>query len=386
VTNLSLCNKRGLRVQRQIRALTLVALFSGVAQGAGDISGTVVNQSRGEPAAGDDVILVQLDPSFDEEAHAKTDAHGRFTLPVRYPDKRYLVRVVRQGVSYDQRASAGDALVIAVFDTARKVRDVTGTIEILRAGVEGNLLHVSDMYEIRNTSNPPLTETGGHTFDAYLPANAQVDSVLAAGPGKLGVLIAAAPVSGQPGHCAVDFPLRPGATRFAFNYDLPYDGHATFETRHAYPLEQLAIMIPPTMKFSSRAAAFEILPVDSSRYQVLAANHLKAGEGPEFEIFGAGDLPSVGNQDKSEAWAHPPLPSHATSLALGPIVEPSLAWIDSRSKPIEPPSQSLALRGVISVLLALCAVLIWRVRTGLSSDRHGVRRGHPSKPGDIACP
>ena len=310
--NLPLCNKGGLGVRRQLRALTLVALFSGIAQGASDITGTVVNQSRDKPAVGDDVILVQLDPGFEEEAHAKTDARGGFTLPVRYPDKRYLVRVVRQGVSYDQRASAGDALVIAVFDTAQKVRNVTGTIEILRAGVEGNLLHVSDMYEIRNASDPPLTRTGRQTFDAYLPAKAQMDSVLVAGPGKLGMLIAATPVSGEPGHYAVDFPLRPGATRFAFNYDLPYDGHATFQTRHAYPFEQLAIMIPPTMKFSSRWAAFEILPVDSNRYQVLAANQLKAGEGPEFEVFGAGGLPPLGNQAKSEAWAHPPPPSNST--------------------------------------------------------------------------
>jgi hypothetical protein len=177
----------------------------------------------------------------------------------------------------------------------------------------------------------------------------------------VGLLISATPVSGEPGHYAVDFPLRPGATKFAFNYDLPYDGHATFQTRHAYPFEQLAIMIPPTMKFSSRLAAFEILPVDSSRYQVLAANHLKAGQGPEFEVFGAGGLPPLGNQAQSEAWAHPSVPSNFT-----PLAEPSLAQIDSQSKPIQPPSQSRVFGGVILVLLGLCAVLIWRARKGLS--------------------
>jgi hypothetical protein len=293
-----------------------------------------------------------------------------FTLPVKYPDSPYLVRVFHQGISYDQAALAGATLQIAVFDTARQVRSVTGTIEILRAGIEANLLHVSDLYEIWNQSNPPLTEAGTRTLDAYLPANARLDSVLAAGPGKLGMRISATAVSGKPGHYAVDFPLRPGATKFAFNYDLPYEGHAKFQTRHAYPLAQLAIMIPPTMKFSSPSAAFEILPVDTSRYQVLAANQLKAGEGPEFELSGAGSLPPLGNQAKSDAWAHPPLPP-ATPLTLGSIPKPALASIDSRSKRIEPPSQSIAFCGVISVLLAVCAVLIWRARQGLSSDKHG---------------
>jgi hypothetical protein len=276
--------------------------------------------------------------------------------------------VFHQGVSYDQRASAGDPLTIAVFDAAPNLRNVTGTIEIVRAGTEGTLLHVSDMYEIRNASNPPLTKTGGRTFEVYLPAHARIDSVLAAGPGKLGLLITATPVSGEPGHYAVDFPLRPGATDFAFNYDLSYDGRARFPTRHAYPLEQLAIMIPPAMGFSSRSGAFEILRVDSSRYQVRAANHLKAREGPEFEVFGAGRLPPLGNRAKAEPWTHPPLPPNSTLSALGPTGEPSGAWINARSKPIEPPSQSLALDGVIAMLLAVCAVFVWRAR---KSDKTG---------------
>jgi len=57
----------------------------------------------------------------------------------------------------------------------------------------------------------------------------------------------------------VNFPLRPGATKFAFNYDLPYDGHATFRTKHVHPLKQLAIMIPPSMKVHVALTGFEML-------------------------------------------------------------------------------------------------------------------------------
>jgi 5-hydroxyisourate hydrolase-like protein (transthyretin family) len=74
----------GPTVQRQLRAWTLVACFSTAAQGGTDITGTVVNPSRGEPAAGDDVVLVQLNPWIEqEESRAKTDDHGRFILPVQ---------------------------------------------------------------------------------------------------------------------------------------------------------------------------------------------------------------------------------------------------------------------------------------------------------------
>jgi hypothetical protein len=359
--NLPLCGK-GFRMRKLLSVLAMLACCSTAALGANNITGSVLNQSRGEPAAGDAVILLRLDEGLHEEARAKTDALGAFTFNVQYPDKPYLVRVVHQGVSYDQRASAGDALSIQVFDATPRVQGVTGSIEILRAGTTGNLLHVSDLYEIRNESSPPLTQAGERTFEAYLPPKAKISSVLAAGPGEIGVMISAAPVPGEPGHYAVSFPLRPGATKLAFNYDLPYDGRAAFQTRHAYPLQQFAVMIPPTMKFSSRSPAFKILATGNSRYQVRAGNQLKAGEGPEFEVSGIGDLPPLGDQAKSQEQSHSPAPSNPTQSALGRAALPSLASIDSRSKPTQPPSQSLVLDGVTSVLLVACALLVWRAR------------------------
>jgi hypothetical protein len=268
--------------------------------------------------------------------------------------------VVHEAVSYDQRAYAGDDLSIQVFDAAPRVPRVSASIEILRAGTKGNLLHVTDMYELKNESSPPVTEAGGQTFEVYVPANAKMDSVLAAGPAKIAVLIPANPVPGEPGHYTVSFPLRPGETKFAFNYDLPYEGHAVFETRLAYPLQQLAVMIPPSMKFSSRSSAFALLPTGRSDYQVQAANQLKAGEGPGFEVSGTGVLPPFGDQTKSQAGTlttpRPTTPDSDRALwsSFG-HVDPQLQQTYSRS-------QSLVLGGLTAVLLGVCALLVWRAR------------------------
>jgi hypothetical protein len=348
--------------RRMLSVLALLACFSTAAMGANYITGSVRNQSRGEPAAGDDVILAGLGTGMQEEARAKTDSQGAFNLNVQYPDKPYLVRVFHQGVSYDQQASAGQVLSIQVFDAATHVQGITGTIEILRTGTVGDLLHVSDMVEIKNESSPPLTQASERTFEVYLPANAKIDSVLAAGPGQMGVMISAAPVSGELGHYAVNFPLRPGATKFAFNYDLPYRGHAAFQTRHAYPLQQMAVMIPPTMKFSSRSPAFKILPVGNSRYQVQAANQLQAGEGPGFEVSGTGALPPLGDQAKPQARSQSSAVPNRVESVPGRSALPSLAYVDTRLKQTQPPSQSLVLGGVTSALLAACVLLVWRAR------------------------
>ena len=353
---------KGFCPRRMLPVLALLACFSTAAMGVNYITGSVRDQSRGEPAAGDEVILLRLDGGMQEEARAKTDSQGAFNLNVQYPHKPYLVRVFHQGVSYDQQASAGQVLSIQVFDAAAHVSGITGTIEILRTGTVGGMLHVSDMVEIENESSPPLTQAGERTFEVYLPAKAKIDSVLAAGPREMGVMISAAPVPGELGHYVVNFPLRPGATKFAFNYDLPYRGHAAFQTRHAYPLKQMAVMIPPTMKFSSRSPAFKILPVGNSRYQVQAANHLLAGDGPGFEVSGTGALPSLGDQAKPQARSQSPAVPNRGESVPGRGALPSLANIDTRLKQTQPPSQSLVLGGVTSILFAACILLIWRAR------------------------
>ena len=264
-----------------------------LALAADSIKGAVHNQTNNGPAAGDDVLLLGAGQDKREEGRAKTDSEGSFTFGVQHPDKPHLIRVIHQGVNYDRRVSAGNAISIDVADARAEVKSITGGIEIIRAGTHENRLHITDMVEIMNLSNPPVTEANERTFEVYLPGDAKIESVLAAGPENIGSMISATPIRGEPGHYTVNFPLQPGATKFAVNYDLPYDGRTTLRTKNMYPLQQLAVMIPPTMKFVSQSIAFQILPVVNDRYHVEAAEHIKAGERLEFQISGVGVLPSV---------------------------------------------------------------------------------------------
>ena len=386
-----------------IRALVgfaLLAAFSATALADSAIHGSAQNLSRGRPAVGDEVMLIRinvhngilhdrvLDPATDEETEArtKTDAQGAFTFHTRYPDKSYLVRTIHQGVAYDQPASSGDSVSIQVFDSAPRAPAISGSIEILRVGTRaaGNekFLHVSDMYEIRNDSNPPLTQAGAHTFDVFLPADARIDSVLAAAPSaaessgrsagqnggqgqsqgrnqeRIGVIVSAAPVPGESGHYTVNFPLRPGATKFAFNYDLPYHGHAAFRSRHEYALQQMAIMFPPAMKFVSPSSAFQKLATGNNEYQVEAAVRLGPGDGPEFEISGNGPLPSL--QTKAQTQPQSAVPANSNPTAPPAQAAP----VNSAPKPDRGPARWPWL-AVTSAILLSCAFLVLKVSKAL---------------------
>jgi hypothetical protein len=351
-------------------ALTTCLSLSLAAVAADSITGTARNQTRDRLAAGDEVILLRLDQGMQEEARTKTNSQGAFTLTVQYPDKLHLVRVVHQGVNYDQRASAGNAVSIDVFDAAAKVHSVTGSIEIIRTGTSGNLLHVSDMVEIKNDSSPPLTQAGERTFEVYLPAHARIDSVLAASSGNIGVLISAAPVPGEPGHYTVNFPLRPGSTKFAFNYDVPYDGHLMFRTKMKYPLRQLAVMMPPTMKFTPRSPGFKVLATGDSSYQVEVADDLKTGEGPGFEISGTGAMPSIQARGQSRPQPQANALPRPAFPARGSVDQRSFGKSDLHGVSPAPASSASPLQwwilGSAAVaVLGVCGFLIWSTRHSL---------------------
>jgi hypothetical protein len=345
----------------------LILLLSSAAIGAAStISGVVRNQSRGEPAVGDEVILIRLDQGMlnqevNVEAQTRTTAQGAFLLNVQHPDQAYLVRIIHQNVNYDQAVSVGNEITITVFDALPHVPELSGTIEILRAGVKGHSLHVSDMYEIRNASKPPTTQAGERTFEVYLPASAKVDSVLAAGPGRIGVMITAIPVPGEPGHYSVNFPLRPGATKFAFNYDLPYDGHAAFQTRHIYPLQQFAVMIPPTMKFSSHSPDFQTLETGGNDYQVHAVSPLIAGEGPGFSISGTGNIPPLRYQSKIQSPAQFFFLPNSTVSAPDHVIPPVSGHPGSRNRTLSRVS-ALFWIGLGYLFLSACIFIVWRKR------------------------
>ena len=342
--------------------LTALSGFSTTTSGPDDITGSVHNLTLSEPARAEEVVLIRLDGEMPEEARVKTDEYGGFAFQVQHPDKAYLVRVIHQGVEYDRRASGGRVLAIGVCDAATKVPGVSGSIEIIRAGVRGKLLQVSDMYEIENNSSPPITQAGKRTFEVYLPRDAKIDSVLAAGPAEIAAMISAEPVPGEPGHYTVAFPLVPGATRFAFNYDVSYSGRAIFQTRRKYAVRQLAVMISPNMSFSSRSASFQLLPTGKGNFRVHAANDVGAGRGPVFELSGTGSLPALDSSEKLTEQARAGISPNAIVAAPVQWVSPALPRKDPRWSSA-PPSQAIALYALSSILLLVCVLLVWRNRT-----------------------
>jgi hypothetical protein len=302
--------------------LMFTCVLSAVSGYAADaVSGVVHNQTTGKPAAGDDVILLRLAQGMQEEARTTTDAQGAFTfnIPATQVKNQRLVRVMHQGVNYDQVVVDATPLQPIVFDAVPKVTGLKGSIGVVRVESEGTTLKMAEMYSITNASAPPVTQAGPRNFQISTPANAVFDFVQAKGPG--GIWVNVQPKKAQAGRYNVDFPIRPGETLFKFAYHLPYAGQTALRLKLAYPIERFAVMHPQSMSFKPlRNGTFTANDGPNGLVIEAAVAQPSAGDVPAFEISGGGALPPI----TAEARNAPPRRSAPAAATNPPVSRPAV--------------------------------------------------------------
>jgi len=309
------------QVRRQAILLgcVLIACFSASAFGAGSITGRVRNQTTAQLSAGDDVILLRFGKGMEEVSRTKTDPQGAFTfsgisaLAGTSATDQYMVRVMHQGVNYDQTVIDTAPLEIDVFDAVSKIIGLSGGIGMVQLESDGKMLKVSEMYAITNASNPPRTQSGPHNFEISLPETATLDSMEARRSEGIWIKTPPVPEPGQPGRYAINFPIRPGDTLFKYTYHLPYSGPTRFHLRVPYPIQKFAVMHPPSLSFKALRRGAFVSPGMANGLQIeKAVSEPLVGDVPAFEVSGVGLAsapPSLAQASPPPKVSPPPLPT-----------------------------------------------------------------------------
>jgi hypothetical protein len=290
---LRIVNILGLR--RQI-ALAAFCCACTVAAFAAQIGGTVTNGTTKKPSAGDDVVLLSLSSGMEEVAHTKTDEQGRFVLNAPDGVGQHLLRVDHQDASYFKPVPPGTSIVdVTIYDAAKNVDNVVSDGRVFRfQTIGGGQLEVSEMFILRNDSNPPRTKTGERSFEFELPAGAEIEDGVAEGPG--GMPTNSPPVAaGKKNRYGFAFPIRPGRSRFEVRYKVPYAGTREFKITPELPLAELGIMLPKSMQFNSSDPSFAPAQ-DESGMTVFVAKNVSPGKQLRFSVSGEGSMPSENAQ------------------------------------------------------------------------------------------
>lgn len=278
-----------------LRASALVLLASSSFAIAGTINGTVTNKTSGKPSSGDKVTLLSLAAGLEELTSTKTDGSGHFALKTPDDNVPYLIKVEHQKGDYFKNMPPGRTEAeINVYDVATKVEGVSTEADVLRVEAENGQLKVTENYFVKNTSSPPRTESSEHTYEVVLPPDAVLEGAATVGPSNMPLAATPDPVSPK-GHYAFSFPIRPNegenGTRFQLTYHLNYSGSYKFSAKEMQGADNVAVMLPKSMKFESRGeAAFQPVPDDVSA-QTYLVRGIQAGQTVEFNISGTGSLP-----------------------------------------------------------------------------------------------
>lgn len=294
----------------------VILLASPLSLLAASLTGTVTNQTTNKPSVGDEVVLLQLQAGMTEAGRVKTDAKGHFSfnLPEAGP---HLIRVEHQKGSYFKQAPPGTQSVeIDVYDVAAKVEGITTEANVLRLEADNSGLKITENYFVKNQSSPPRTQFSDHAYEIYLPTDAKIEGSAAMAPN--GMPVASSPVPlGEKGHYAFAFPIRPGETRFQLSYSVPYSGSYKFTARLAMAAENVAVMLPKSMKFTP-ASTSSFQPVnDDVTAQTFLAKNVNPGQPLEFTVSGTGSMPREAQGADSQASGGSPDGPGATVAAPG---------------------------------------------------------------------
>lgn len=294
-------NPKGMLGSGIKNALLFVCFSCALSACASDaIPGTVRNQTSGKAAVGDEVILLRVQNGMEEESRTRTDAQGAFSLPLVSADAPHIVRVLHQGVNYDQSVSGKGQMEITVFDAVPRIRDLQASIGIAQVESDGEMLKITEMYSIANDSVPPVTQSRLHNFEISITLEATLDSLVVKRSGGVWVNVAPVPIQGQQGCYAVDFPIRPGDTLFKFVYHLPYTGSTRLKVKLPYPVRNFAVMHPPSMSFNpSSSQAFTSPGLAQGLRIEKAVSATVVRDVPEFEMSGIGLAPVQGASSSS---------------------------------------------------------------------------------------
>ncbi len=278
------------------------------------LTGTVTNGTTNKPAAGDEVILINLSSGMDVAGSTKADSSGKFSFKLDASNGAggpHLIRAVHQGVNYHQIAPPGtNSVEVKVYDVAKKVSALSLTADVVRFQADATSLQGMRLFAVDNTSSPPVTQMNDRNFEFYLPAGAKIAQVQARAPNGQPIAADAEPQA-EKNRYAINFPLRPGETQFQLEYTLPYSGTLKVDPRPLYPAEHFVVVLPKSMHFAaaSGVTAFKSMNDPNSPDSVVqVAQQTHAGEPLAFTITGTGtigDQPAQAGGGGAEAQGGP---------------------------------------------------------------------------------
>jgi hypothetical protein len=289
----------------------LVCLLSSTLP-AGTLTGTIHNGTSDKPAAGVDVILIQLQGGMQPVASTKSDAQGRFKFD--HPNigaAPMLVRAVYRGVNYHEPVPPGKGTAdIQIFEPTDKPGTYTVTNHAVIIQPNGAELLVGEEFTIENKSQPPVAYyRADGSFNFSVPDGAEFNQ--ASAWGSAGMPVVQGTLDKGKNQMAIAFPFRPGESGVRLSYKLPYPGNRlTLRNILPYTTGRFIVAAPPSVQISGDGLASA---GQDQGFSVYVRESVTANSTVNIAVSGTAPMPAAnsGNNPSSGGQVSGPPPADA---------------------------------------------------------------------------
>jgi hypothetical protein len=211
------------------------------------VTGTVTNRTTGKPQSGATVGLYKLGTQTGLELidQAKSDAAGNFSInqTVQGP---HLIRTAWDGVTYNHMLPPRQPttnLLLDVYNASKQPGGAKVGKHMILFEPSGGQMAVNETYLFTNAGSTAWNDPDNGTLKFFVPEGAGKPAVQATAPGGAPIGAPVAKTS-KPDVWSVDFPVKPGDTRFDITYTVPYTEGAAFAGKVLTKDENTYLIVP----------------------------------------------------------------------------------------------------------------------------------------------
>lgn len=338
------------------RALCLLFPLACSAQ---TIHGNVKNGTTGKPESGHQVILFT---AAGDQARATTNDNGDFQINSgkdSSPHSLAILQVIHKGVEYSQAVRPGRETNLNVYEPSSEVKGITGYLSILQFQVKGKLLQVTELHALSNESNPPTTRVDSNNLVLSVPDGAQIRPATVSGPDGGTTKLPLIAVAGRKGQYRIEFPIKPGLTKYAISYEVPYSGDLVFRRQVQYPVKRVGVIVPESMHLRSLGAKRFRPIADQPGTSEHVLNKLAANATFRFELSGDGELAESFRPSNPGEPARSAKPNKTISAAW-----PLHAVLTAQLASAEPRAPTGSAKEYLTAGIGMCilaAIVLWRM-------------------------
>jgi len=292
----------------------------GLAPAFGAVDGVVVNGSTGKPQP--NVIVSLVEPSqggMQNLGSTKTDADGKFHID-KDAQGPQLVQAFYAGVQYNKMVFPGapaTGIQVDVFDSSNKSGFAKVSQHFIVLQPSATEMAVAEGILYQDDSKTTFNDPVNGTCRFYLPPEAKGKvTVTVNAPGGMPIQRPAEPTK-EPNVYKVNYPLKPGETRFDLNYSLPLASPAVFATKilHTEGTSDLVVPKGVTAKGDDIELAGQEPKTQASIYRIKSASF-------KVEVDGTGSLSQPDSAASSDDDSGQP-----TIQEVKPRIYDRLYWI-----------------------------------------------------------